>query len=177
MTFDNHVLNIDPATETERLVSTLRHTVGQVMRRRGGVVGISGGIDSSVVLALCVQAFGPRRVAAVIMPEKDSDPDSEKLARQVAQHYGVNPVLENITPILEGFGCYSRRDEAIGRVFPEYDAAAGYKAKIVLPQNVLDEDTLNVFSLTIITPNGEEKPHIHLLQSVHHLQDILGTSR
>jgi NAD+ synthase len=156
MTFDKHVLDLDPAAETERIISILRHTVGRVMRRRGTVVGISGGIDSSVALALCVRAFGPRRVAAITMPEKDSDPDSEKLARQVAQHYGVNPVLENITPILQGFGCYSRRDEAIRRVFPEYDAAAGYKAKIVLPQNVLDADTLNVFSLTIITPNGEE---------------------
>jgi NAD+ synthase len=157
MTFDKHILDLDPATETQHIISLLHHTVGRVMRRRGGVVGISGGIDSSVVLALCVRAFGPRRVAAIIMPEKDSDPDSEKLARQVAHHYGVSPVLENITPILEGFGCYQRRDEAIGRVFPEYDAAAGYKAKIVLPQNLLDEDTFNVFSLTIITPDGDEK--------------------
>jgi len=157
MSFGKHVLDIDPAAETERIVSMLRHTVGRVMRRRGGVVGISGGVDSSVVLALCVRAFGPRRVAAIIMPEKDSDPESETLARQVAHHYGVDPVLENITPVLEGFGCYPRRDEAIRRVFPEYDAAAGYKAKIVLPQNVLDEGTLNVFSLTIVTPDGEEK--------------------
>ena len=157
MSFGKHLLDIDPAAETERIVSMLRHTVGRVMRRRGGVVGISGGVDSSVVLALCVRAFGPRRVAAIIMPEKDSDPESETLARRVAHHYGVDPVLENITPVLEGFGCYPRRDEAIRRVFPEYDATAGYKAKIVLPQNVLDDDTLNVFSLTIVTPDGEEK--------------------
>ncbi len=157
MSFGKHVLDIDPEAESERIVSMLRHTVGQVMRRRGGVVGISGGVDSSVVLALCVRAFGPRRVAAIMMPEKDSDPDSETLARLVAHHYGVEPVLEDITPVLEGFGCYPRRDEAIRRVFPEYDAAAGYKAKIVLPQNVLDDDTLNVFSLTIVTPDGEEK--------------------
>jgi len=67
------------------------------------------------------------------------------------------PVLEDITPALEGHGCYPRRDEAIARVFPEYDPAAGYKAKIVLPPNLLDEDTLNVYSLKIITPGGEEK--------------------
>ena len=59
--------------------------------------------------------------------------------------------------MLDGFGCYQRRDEAIRRVFPEYDAAAGYKAKIVLPNNLLEDDTLNVFSLTIVTPDGEEK--------------------
>lgn len=157
MTFGRHVLDIDSAAETEHIVSMLRNSVGAAMRRRGGVVGISGGVDSSVVLALCVRAFGPQRVAAIMMPETDSDPESEELARQVAHHYGVEPVLEDITPALNGFGCYQRRDEAIKRVFPEYDAAVGYKAKIVLPQNVLDEDTLNVFSLTIVTPDGEEK--------------------
>ena len=157
MSFDKHVLDIDPAAETDRLVSWLRYTVRQTMRRHGGVIGVSGGVDSSVVLALCARAFSPQRVAAIIMPEKDSDPASERLARQVAQQVGIEPVLENITPVLEGFGCYPRRDEAIRRVFPEYDAAAGYKAKIALPQNVLDEGTLNIFSLTIVTPDGEEK--------------------
>lgn len=157
MMFGRHALDIDPAAETERIVSMLCSTVGTAMRRRGGVVGVSGGVDSSVVLALCVRAFGPQRVAAIMMPETDSDPESEELARQVAHHYGVEPVLEDITPALKGFGCYRRRDEAIKRVFPEYDATVGYKAKIVLPQNVLDEDTLNVFSLTIVTPDGEEK--------------------
>lgn len=157
MSFDKHSLDIDPAAETERIVSLLRDTVSRVMHRRGGVVGISGGVDSAVVLALCVRAFGPQRVTALMLPEADSDPISEQLARQVAQHYGVEPVLEEITPALAGFGCYRRRDEAIRRVFPEFDAAAGYKAKIVLPPNLLDQDTLNVFSLTIITPTGEEK--------------------
>jgi NAD+ synthase len=157
MEFTNHSIDIDPAAEIERIVSFLQKSVRQVLHRSGGVVGISGGIDSSFVLALCVRAFGVGRVVAVMMPEKDSDPETEKLARLVAQHYGVEPVLEIITPVLDGFSCYPRRDEAIRRVFPEYDADAGYKSKIVLPQNLLDEDTLNVFALTIITPNGEEK--------------------
>jgi NAD+ synthase len=157
MPFNKHSLDIDPAAETDRLVTLLRQTVRQQLRRYGGVVGISGGVDSSVVLALCVRAFGPERVAAIMMPEKDSDPDSENLARHVAAYYGIEPVLEDITSALEGFGCYRRRDEAIRRVFPEYDPAAGYKAKIILPDNLLDEDTLNVFHLAIITPDGEEK--------------------
>jgi NAD+ synthase len=157
MEFTKHSIEIDPAAETERIVSFLQNSVRQVLHRSGGVVGISGGIDSSLVLALCVRAFGVGRVVAVMMPEKDSDPETEKLASLVAQHYGVEPILENITFVLDGFNCYPRRDEAIRRVFPEYDAAAGYKSKIVLPQNLLDEDTLNVFALTIITPEGEEK--------------------
>lgn len=157
MSFNSNRLNIDPQQETERLVTKLKQVVRQGMRRYGGVLGVSGGVDSSVVLALCVRAFGPQNVVALLLPEKDSDPESERLARLVASCYGVEPILESITPVLDGFGCYPRRDEAIRRVFPEYDAAAGYKAKIVLPQNLLDEDTLNFFSLTIITPEGEEK--------------------
>ena len=157
MEFTKHSIEIDPATEIERIVSFMQKSVRQMLHRSGGVVGISGGIDSSLVLALCVRAFGVGHVAAVMMPEIDSDPETEKLACLVAQHYRVEPILENITPVLDGFDCYSRRDEAIRRIFPEYDAAAGYKSKIVLPQNLLDEDTLNVFALAIITPDGVEK--------------------
>lgn len=157
MSFNSNPLDLDPQKETERIVELLRVTVRQKMRRYGAVLGISGGVDSSVVLALCTRAFGPQNVVALMLPEKDSDPESERLARMVAACYDVEPVLESITPVLDGFGCYPRRDEAIKRVFPEYDASAGYKAKIVLPQNLLDEDTLNFFSLTIITPQGEEK--------------------
>ncbi len=157
MSFGPHVLEIDPQVETERLVSLLRLNVKDVMRRRGGVVGISGGVDSSVALALVVRAFGPQGVIALMLPEKDSDPESERLARMVGQHFGVEPILEDITPILTGFGCYKRRDEAIRRIFPEYDANAGYKAKIVTSANVLEEGTLNVFRLVIVTPDDEEK--------------------
>jgi NAD+ synthase len=157
MKFSKDVLKIDAADETERIVEWMRREVRQGMRRQGGVVGISGGIDSSVVLALSVRAFEADHVIGVMLPEKDSDPESEVLARQLAAHYGVNPVLEVITPVLEGFRCYPRRDEAIQRVFPEYDSTAGYTAKIVLPQNLLEQDTLNIFSLTIISPDGVEK--------------------
>ena len=155
MKFNKQVLDIDPAAETARIVEALRRNV-RSLRRYGAVVGISGGLDSSVVLALCVRAFGLQKVAAVMMPEKDSEPESEQMARRLAAHFGLTPKLEVITPVLDGFDCYRRRDEAIRRVFPDYDASKGYKAKIVLPQNVLDEETLNVFSLVVITPGGEE---------------------
>ena len=157
MKFDKHVLDIDPEAETERIVAMLRDSVSKVMHRRGAVLGISGGVDSSVVLALCARAFDPERVVALMLPEQDSESDSESLARQVARQYGVEPILEVITPVLEGFGCYPRRDEAIKRVFPEYDATTGYKAKVVLPQNVLEQGGFNVPSLTMITPTGEEQ--------------------
>jgi NAD+ synthase len=157
MSFNREMLKIDPEAETNRLVNELREVVLNQMKRRGAVLGISGGVDSSVVLALCVRAFGPQRVVPLILPEKDSDPESEKIALRLAAQFGTDPIIEVITPALDGLGCYPRRDEAIRRIFPEYDAAAGYKAKIVLPQNPLETGTLNVFYVTIITPDGEER--------------------
>ncbi len=154
MGFSTAVLEIDAAAEVERIVAWLRQQA-RGARRGGAVLGVSGGIDSAVALGLCVRAFGVDRVVALMMPEKDSDPETEGLSAMVSRHFGVEPVLETITPVLEGFGCYPRRDEAIRRVFPEYDAAAGYTARIVLPQNLLDEDSLNIFTLEVITPTGE----------------------
>jgi NAD+ synthase len=156
MSMSKQVLVLDPAAETERIVTWLRESM-RGLHRTGAVIGISGGIDSSVSLALCVRAFGHQRVLAMMLPEKDSDPVSEELARLLAAHYGVEPILENITPALDGFGCYPRRDEAIARVFPEYDPKAGYKAKIVLPPDLLDSDTFNIYHLKIMTPDGIEK--------------------
>jgi NAD+ synthase len=157
MSFHKNILDINPVVEIDRMINFLHDEVRGVMRRYGAVVGISGGIDSSTVLALCVKAFGPERVTAVMMPDKDSDRESEPLARNLAHHFGVEPILEDITPALEGFNCYSRRDEAIKRVYPNYDPKSGYKSKIVLPQNLLDKDTLNVFYLTVVKPDGTEE--------------------
>ena len=154
MTFTRQSLNIDPRLESDRIGSFLTQTVRNQLRRNGTVVGTSGGVDSSTVLAVCTRSFGPERVRAVIMTEKDSDPDSETLAREVAEYYGVEPVVENLTACLEALGCYRRRDEAIRRVVPEYDTSRGYRAKITLPPHLLDEDTLNVFSVTVLGPDG-----------------------
>jgi len=156
MRFTKESISIDPAAETERIVLELRRLARQVMRRSGGVVGISGGVDSAVVLALAVRAFGPERVVAVMMPEKDSEPLSERLARDLAAQFGAEPILEDITPAVAGFGCYRRRDEAVRRLFPEYDAQQGYKVKITLPPNLIEEGTLNCFSVTVITPDGRQ---------------------
>jgi NAD+ synthase len=152
---DKRTLDIDPAAEAERIVGWMRENV-RGLHRTGAVLGISGGIDSSVCLALCVKAFGPSRVVPLLLPEKDSDPVSEELARMLSAHYGVEPILEVITPALDGFACYRRRDEAIARIFPQYDPAAGWLAKIVLPPGLLDEGTLNVYSLTVVAPDGAE---------------------
>lgn len=152
--FNKHSLDLDVAKETERIVEVLRQSVHQTLRRQGAVLGISGGIDSSVVLALCAKAFRPERVVALLLPEGESSPDSAELAQLVADHYGVQTITEDISGVLEGFGCYQRRNEAIRRLFPDFDA--GWSAKIALPGSLLEKETLNIFSLTVTNPAGEE---------------------
>jgi NAD+ synthase len=155
MNFGRNIIKIDAAKEAERIMNKLKNDVTHLLKKRGAVVGISGGIDSSVVLALCAKAFGADKVVGIMMPEHDSNPDSLILARKLSRKFGVEYVVEDMTAALAGFGCYRRRDEAIKRVFPEFDSS--FKAKITLPVNILEKDTLNVYNLTIISPEGEEK--------------------
>lgn len=155
MAFSKDDIKLDASAEVERIVEQMRQTVGQTLRKRGGVIGISGGIDSSVCLALSARAFGPDRVLGIAMPESDSNPESAVLARKLARAFGITYIVEDMTAALAGFGAYRRRDEAMRHVFPEYDPT--YKAKIVLPSALSDKDQLNVFQLTIISPEGEQK--------------------
>ena len=150
--FDSSALLLNAEEETDKIVAGLLHTVHRDLHRQGAVVGISGGIDSSVVLALCVRAFGRENVIGLMMPERESSPDSLLLARRMAEHFGINPLTEDITKVLEGFDCYNRRDEAIARLFPGY--GPGWRNKIAIPGNLLEENTLNVFYITAIAPDG-----------------------
>ena len=155
MAFSKNDINIDAGREATRIIDWMRQVVGAKLHKRGGVVGISGGLDSSVCLALGAKAFGPERVLGITMPESDSNPESARLARKLARKFGVNYIVEDMTAALAGFATYQRRDEAIKNIFPEYDAT--YRAKIVLPSALGEKDQLNVFQLTIISPEGEQK--------------------
>ena len=147
------LLHIDPAAVTAQIVDVLRREVGETLKRRGLVVGISGGVDSSVCAALAARAFGAERVFALMMPERDSEPESLMLARELAEGLGIEYVVEEITPILEGCGCYRRRNEAIRRVVPGF--ADDWACKVVLPGNRLGSNRLNVPYLTVQSPDGE----------------------
>lgn len=138
------------------IIEQMREDVLQRFKRNGAVIGISGGIDSSVCLALAARAFGPGKVLGVMLPEKDSNPDSEMLARELAARFGVKAIKEEITSALSGFGCYERRDEAVKRVFPEYDPAT-WKMKIGVRQSGLFSNLPPVFYLTIIDAAGNVK--------------------
>ena len=145
------VLDIDAERVTDEIVTALKSLVGD-MRRRGGVVGVSGGIDSSVTVALCARAFGPDRTLALLMPEADSDDETLHISRLVTDAVGCEVVVEDIIPVLRALGCYERRDAAVREVVPEF--GEGWKFKIVLP-SVLGTDSYRLFSLITQSPTGE----------------------
>lgn len=155
MEFEKDSILIDAKKETERIINELRNILAKKLHKRGAVVGVSGGIDSSVVLALCANAFGPEKVLALMMPDKDSSPDSLNLAKKLVEKFKVPYLVEDITEAVNGFGAYKRRDEAVKKVFPEYNES--YKMKIVLPKDDEAKGKLNVYYVTIISPDGEEK--------------------
>lgn len=158
--FSRDIIKLENVEKTcNDIIKKLRNDVINVLNRKGAIVGISGGIDSTVSFALSVKAFGPENVIGIMLPEKDSSPDSENFAKKLADKFGVKTIVENISAALEGFGCYKRRDEAMARVFPEYNPTE-YKSKISIKQNVLKQNMPSVFSLTIIDKDGNEKSKV-----------------
>jgi NAD+ synthase len=145
------VLALDAEAEIERIAQSLRAQVLGEFRRRGAVMGLSGGIDSSVVAALCVRAFGKDKVLGLFMPERHSSDDALTLGRQLAEGLGIEAIVEDVAPALEGLGCYRRQDEAIRSVVPQY--GEGWKCKLVLP-SILEAGRLNVTRLTVQSPEG-----------------------
>ena len=153
-------LHLNPAEETERIAATLRQQLGESLNRRGLVVGMSGGIDSSVCAALAVRAVGAAHVFGLLMPEQDSDRSSLELAARWADALGISYAVEEITEILVAVGCYRRRNAAIRRVVPDFQD--NWRFKVVLPGGRLDSDRLNVSYLAIEVPSSGEVRQVRL---------------
>ena len=153
--FGRASLRIDPELETAKISANLTAYLAQ-SKRRGVVVALSGGIDSSVVAAVCVAALGRERVFGLHMPERESSSDTIMLSRLLAESLGIGSAFEEISPILEAAGAYRRRDEAIRKVCPEY--GPGYKSKIVLP-SVIDSDSFRLYSVVVLAPDGTQSRH------------------
>ena len=151
--FSADTLTIDPERVTEQIVSTLRAQLRGNLRKRGLVLGLSGGIDSSVCVALAARAVGKDNVVALFMPENDSDPESLHLGRMVAETFGVKSEVEDIGPTLQAMGCYSRRDAFIRELVPDYTPA--WASKIVIT-NALEGEGYNISYLVVQDPEGKQ---------------------
>ncbi|WP_105382010.1 NAD(+) synthase [Neorhizobium alkalisoli] len=154
--FSPDTLKLDAEAEIEHISNWIRETVMKDLRKRGVVLGLSGGIDSSVTAALCARALGPAKVTGIFMPEHDSDPESLRLGKALAEAVGVETVLEDIGPALAAAGCYTRRDGFIRQIVPEF--GEGWGCKVVL-EDALTGRGYNISWLVVANPAGEQSRH------------------
>lgn len=165
------LLSFDRDAEITRITGKIRDLMRLHLKRRGLVVAMSGGIDSSVCAALAVRALGPDKVFGLLMPERDSSSESVVKARLLAEHLGMRYTVEDIAPTLEAIGCYRWRDEAIRAVFPAY--GEGWKNKIVIAGGT--QGQINHFKLVVQEP-GNGPLHEQRLGLREYLQIVAATN-
>jgi NAD+ synthase len=152
--FSPNILNLDCDQEIGRIAESIRKALQSDLKRKGIVLGISGGIDSSTTAALCVQAVGKERVFGLLMPEQDSSEETEQYGKLLCRHLDINWTEEVITPMLTEFGCYRRRNQAIRQVVPEF--GDDWKCKIVLPSVLEKGAAYRAFSIVVQSPDGKQ---------------------
>lgn len=155
MSFNLDVLKIDPVQELKKLSEFIIQQVKAVFRRKGIVIGLSGGIDSACIAAVAVHAMGREKVVGLILPEKESNPVSREYAEKHAKNLGIEYRAIDITPTVNSVAGYSKRDEYIATLIPEYKP--GYKYNISLPTDLLDRDSFSFYNLQVRIPGGELK--------------------
>ena len=155
MEFSKAVLDIDPGKEISRISEFIRESTFKKFRRRGAVVGLSGGVDSAVVAELLVRALGREKVLGLFLPEKESNPISTEYGLKQAKKLGIETVLIDITHRLEALKVYQERDSVIRDIFPEFEGS--FRFNVTLPQNLLEKYRINYHSITIEDQEGKRQ--------------------
>jgi NAD+ synthase len=149
------VLKIDPAAELEKLSKFVINQVSVVFRRKGVIVGLSGGIDSACMVSIAVHAVGKEKVVGLVLPERESNPISSEFAVKHAQALGIEYREVDVTPTVQSVVDYSARDVFIQNLVPEYKP--GYKYNITLPTDLLERSSFSFYNLQVQMPTGEIK--------------------
>jgi len=172
------ILEIDLGVEVEKITTKMREILSRNLHRRGFVVAISGGIDSSVCAALAVKAIGPGKVFGLLLPEKDSSSISSDYGRLLAEHLEIDSHTENIAETLTAIGCYKWRDDAIRQVFANYSGE--WKSKIVIAGGL--DGGINHYKLIVENPQGERfekmlplQAYLTIVAATNHKQRIRKT--
>jgi NAD+ synthase len=137
-------------------------------KKKGAVLGVSGGIDSAVALTLCVQELGKENVYGILLPEKESAPSSKVLGAEICESLGVEYEEVPISPILKSLNIYKKKDDLIKRVCPEYNPRI-HKTSLVLP-DFLEQGLLNVPYIRLM--KGDETVGKYRLKANDYLELI-----
>lgn len=155
MNFNLDVLKIDPVQELDKLSEFIVGQVNAVFRKKGVIVGLSGGIDSACIAAVAVHAIGKEKVIGLVLPESESNPISSEYAIKHAQALGIEHRQINITSTVDSIVKYKWRDEFLQKMIPEYKP--GYKYNIILPTDLLERASFSFYRLQVQMPDGELK--------------------
>jgi NAD+ synthase len=155
MKFHLDVLKIDPVQQLEKLKKFIVDQTNVVFRRKGIIVGLSGGIDSACIAAVAVHAIGKEKVIGLVLPESESNTISSEYAIKHAQVLDIEHRQINITPTVDSIVQYKWRDEYIQKLIPEYKP--DYKYNITLPTDLLERASYSFYLLQVQMPDGEIK--------------------
>ena len=108
----------------------LKEEILREFQKKGAVVGISGGIDSAVIASICARSINSNQVLGLIMPEKESDPTSQILAKKIANQLGIETKIIDITSILESFGVYDNKEKIIKEKFSNFNNNCKYSVRV-----------------------------------------------
>ena len=147
MAFPKDILQIkDTQNIKKSLEDFIREQTFEKFRKRGIVIGISGGIDSAVVAALACNAVGKEKVLGVILPEKESNTISQEFAIKLCKKLEIEYIVDDITDILVSGSVYEIREKIVEKNFPGFDNSCKYR--LIYTEN-FDSDGLSIPYLEI----------------------------
>jgi len=132
-----------------KLSAFMKETVRHQFRKEGIIIGVSGGVDSAVIAALAVDAVGADRVYGLILPEKESSPSSRELGIDLCKALKIRYEEVPITPMLESFTIYAKKEALIKELFPHYDSVI-HTTSLSRPPMIAAEQMLNIPSLILL---------------------------
>ncbi len=158
MNFDRNILEIKNIGDiVQSLQNFIHEQVYDNFRKRGIVIGISGGIDSAVAAKLCCDAIGKENVLGIILPEKESNPQSQEFATKYCEKLGIKYEIEDVTSILDSSKIYQTREKIVEKYFPDYNQSCEYR--LVFSEN-FDNDGLSIPYLEV----NDESKQIHKIK-------------
>jgi len=123
--------NVEKSVEE---ISTFLHDeIFEKFHKQGAIIGLSGGIDSTVTMELCVKALGPEKILGLTMFEKESNENNKSLIDKISKNHDIKIENIDITTILDSYGVYSNREEIVKNYFPNFNSDCKYR--VVVPPN------------------------------------------